>query len=190
MTYTVQVAADVGFTNIKYQREELDDTWQFLGDCRGPVRPDDLLLARAGRGRVRRDLATSPTWSFQTNNTNLTLPAFVSGVVTDKIPAPVIADATVIISSPGTAQTTDAAGKYVQPLDAGATMTISASKAGYTSSLPVSVTAVSGAERVANISLVPDNPVPHTLLVTKTGSGTVTSSTSGISCGVELHRDL
>ena len=65
----------------------------------------------------------------------------------------------------------------------GPALTATATQTGYLDSAPVSVTAVAGAERVANISLTPTNPAQYALTVNKTGSGTITST--GISCGTD-----
>ncbi len=183
LTYTVQVATDSGFTNIKYQAEELTDTWLFLGDAAGLSDQTTYywrVIAVDSFGKLQASLETN--WSFHTDNTNFDLPAVVSGVVTDKTTGTAVAGATVSFSN-GVNKTTDAAGKYVLVLTSGADLTATATQTGYLDSAPVSVTAVAGAERVANISLVPENPVQYALTVNKTGSGTITST--GISCGTD-----
>ena len=88
LTYTVQVATDSGFTNIKYQAEELTDTWLFLGDAAGLSDQTTYywrVLAVDSFGKLQTSLETN--WSFHTDNTNFDLPAVVSGTVTDKTPA-------------------------------------------------------------------------------------------------------
>ena len=78
MTYTVEVATDSGFTAVVHRAEELTDPWHFVHSMPGL---SDLTtyywrVTAVDRYGQRR---TTAARSFHTNNTNLSLPAVVSG---------------------------------------------------------------------------------------------------------------
>jgi len=181
ITYTVQLSTSPTFTPMAYQKAGLTDSNLAIGSEAGLKDKATYywkVLALDTFGAITES-NNGAAWSFQTDNPN-SLPGIIKGYVTDSATGIALSGASVVSSTGGTV-TTATNGAYVISIPSGAT-TISATASGYVSSTGVALTIASGENQTRNIQL---DPSQYTLTVNLVGggTGTVTSTPAGISCG-------
>ena len=162
LTYTLLISRDPAFQTIDHIIEEVPRPSAVIGsdvkledytkyywkvsavDSYGEVMP-------AGGGIIGN--AAQPaeeTWSFTTGSSNA-MPGFISGYVTDADTGTAVASATVTSNSSGSTMTFSD-GYYILAVIPG-TMNMTASKTGYTSTSPVSVTVNAGESIIKSFSM-------------------------------------
>jgi len=185
--YTLLLSRDNAFGTIDYRLENLSSSVAAVGL---DAKLLDLttyywkVIAIDSFGAVREG---EHTRSFSTNNTN-GLPGIFSGSVIDAVTQAPIAIATVSSTSSGTA-TTSPNGAYLLSVPTG-TMKLTVSATGYLDASGLEIYVTSGSTYKKNISLMPAPSAQAILTVIRggEGNGTVTSSSTGISCGVDCSE--
>jgi len=178
VTYTVQIATDSLFSQIAYQKEEIQDS-QLIVSLDAGLK--DLttyfwrVIAVDQYGKPQQ--SAQQNWHFRTNNTNA-LTGIVSGYVLDATTGAALSGAAVHASSAGTV-TSAINGAYLIEVPAGS-FTLSVSAPGYIDASTSSITIASGNSLSRNLQI---SSVQYALSTSTSGPGSITSNPIGISCG-------